>query len=143
MDQRLKEHINPKKFIVVLVTLFLLFGVADIFVSDFFIVPLAAFYALVLWFAKEHKLLCAILPLPVLAASFFGGVLHCAAVWFCGGCIVLAVLSLILLWQLQRSFRCICLLHCFLPLAQLRKSIPLHPSFRTMKNLWKHRRLHL
>ena len=74
MDQRLKEHINPKKFIVVLVTLFLLFGVADIFVSDFFIVPLAAFYALVLWFAKEHKLLCAILPLPILAASFFGGV---------------------------------------------------------------------
>lgn len=98
MDQRLKEHINPKKFIVLLAGLFLLFGVAIIFVSDMFIVPLAAFYALVLWFAKEKRLLCAVLPLPILAASFFvgmGAVLSVCFALCCG----------LLLWCMYRA-RC-------------------------------------
>ncbi len=96
MDQRLKEHINPKKFIVGLAGLFLLFGIAVIFVSDFFVVPFAAFYALVLWFVKENKLLCAILPLPILAVSFFDdiGAILSVCVALCGG---------LLLWWMYRS----------------------------------------
>jgi hypothetical protein len=98
MDLRLKEHISPKKFVILLAALFLLFGLAVIFISDIFVAPFAAFYALVLWFAKDTKLLSAVLPLPILAISFFAGigVILSVCVALCCG---------LLLWFMYRS-RC-------------------------------------
>ena len=96
MDQRFKEHINPKKFMLSLAALFVFFGVGVIFVSDFFIVPVAALYALVLLYFKENKFLCAMLPLPILAASFFNGIgaVFSVCFAFCAGAV---------LWQMYRT----------------------------------------
>ena len=65
MDQRFKKHIDSKRFKVGMAMLFLLFGIGTVLVSDFFIVPAAAFYALVLWFWNDNKLLVSVLPLVV------------------------------------------------------------------------------
>lgn len=95
MDQRLKEHINPKSFMIGLAAFFLLFGIGVVFVSDFLIVPLAAFYALVLWFFKDNKLFCSLLPLPILALSVFDGIGAILA-----SCFALCV-GLLLWWMYQ------------------------------------------
>lgn len=85
MDQHLKEHINQKKFMLGLAALFLLFGVGTIWGSDFFIVPMTALYALVLLYFNENKFFCALLPLLILAASFFDGVAAVLSVCFALG----------------------------------------------------------
>lgn len=75
MEPRFKEQINPKKFIIILAALTALFGISMVLISDFLIIPFAAFYALLLWFAPQNKLLCALLPLAVLAFSIINGVM--------------------------------------------------------------------
>lgn len=74
MKQRFKEGITPKNFIALLSVLTILFGIGAIFFFDFLILPLASFFALLLWFAPKSKLLCASISLALIAVSFLGGV---------------------------------------------------------------------
>ncbi len=93
METQLKEHIHPKKFILLLLILTALFGVATVMVAEICILPFGAFYALLLWFEPNRKLGSAILPILLLIFSFLGGIggifaicsgLCCGLLlWFC------------------------------------------------------------
>ncbi len=74
MNQRLKEHIHPNKFIYILALLSAIFGIGILFISDFFIIPFVAFFASLLLFAPGKKIICAILSAVILICSFLGGV---------------------------------------------------------------------
>lgn len=87
MEPRFKEQINPKKFIIILAALTALFGIGMVLITDFFIIPFAAFYAILLWFAPKNKLLCALIPVAVLAISLLNGVvgIFTVSAGLCGG----------------------------------------------------------
>lgn len=74
MEQRFKEGINPKSFIALLSVLTVLFGIGVVFFFDFLILPLASFFALLLWFAPRSKLLSASISFALIALSFLGGI---------------------------------------------------------------------
>lgn len=90
MQSNLKTHVQPKKFFAMLTIICALLGVSIVFVSDLMIIPLAAFYASLLWFEPKAKLRSALLPFPILALSFIGGVISVfsVATAFCGGIIL-------------------------------------------------------
>ncbi len=95
MEQRLKKSIKPKNFIFVLSALTALLGIGVVFFSDLLIIPLAAFFALLLWFAPKAKILCALIPFLLLVLSFFdgvGGIFAIASALSCG----------LLLWLMYR-----------------------------------------
>lgn len=74
MDQRLKENINSGKFIFALAFLFCVFGIGLTFVSDLFIIPFVAFYAALLWFGSNKKIVLAIVSLLVFGCAFLNGI---------------------------------------------------------------------
>lgn len=99
MDMRLKEHIQPKRFIVMLAAVIVLSGVAVFFVADIFILPLSAFFALLLRFEPNKKPFSMAISVILVATSFFGGVGGVFSVCFglcCG----------LLLWVMYRARLC-------------------------------------
>ncbi len=90
MQRKLKPHIHPQRFTVMLAIICALLGSSILLLSDLMIIPFAASYAALLWFDSKNKLLSALLPIPLLALSFFGGIgsIFSVAVGFCMGLIL-------------------------------------------------------